>query len=143
VHTPTTPNTAPTITSIANQTVDKDGTSQALSFTIGDKESPVELLNVTGTSDNQALVRSGDANDIFISPNPVAARTVLIKPVVGQVGTATITITVTDGGTPGGAPLNASTSFTVTVLTTKRRPSQRCRAKLLNAIKQPHRQRLR
>jgi hypothetical protein len=42
-----------------------------------------------------------------------ASRTIFVQPAAGQSGTATITLTVTDGGP--GTPKTAQTSFTVTV----------------------------
>ncbi len=48
-------NTPPTITTIVNQTINEDNSTGALSFTVGDAETPLEDLNVTGSSDNTAL----------------------------------------------------------------------------------------
>ena len=50
----------PTITDITNQTIDEDGATVALPFTIGDVETPAASLTVTASSSDQTLVP--DAN---------------------------------------------------------------------------------
>src|SRR5213076_2163404 len=49
-------NDPPSITSIANQTILEDGTTGALSFTIGDIDSAIGSLSVSGSSSDTALV---------------------------------------------------------------------------------------
>jgi hypothetical protein len=39
-----------TISQIANQTIDEDGQTSAVSFTIGDSDTPVDSLVVTASS---------------------------------------------------------------------------------------------
>jgi hypothetical protein len=84
---------APTISAIANQVTLINTPTGAISFTIGDGETPPENLVVTGTSSNTTLVENGD---IFIGGTG-ANRAVTIFPNQGQTGTTTITISVTDG----------------------------------------------
>ena len=98
-------NDAPTITTVADQTINEDGATGALTFTIGDLETSARLLTVTQTSSNTTLV---PASTIVLGGTG-AARTVNVTPVVNQAGTATITLTVSDG------VATASTSFLLTV----------------------------
>jgi gliding motility-associated-like protein len=98
-------NTPPTITPIVNQTIDEDNSTSAIAFTVGDTETPLGSLVVTGSSDNTALVPN--ANIVFGGSG--ASRTVSITPLADQNGTATITLTVNDGTT------TAQTTFQVTV----------------------------
>ena len=102
---PVTPNTPPTISAVANVSTMKNNATTALSFTIGDGESPASGLTMSASSSNTALVPL--ANIVFGGSD--VNRTVTVTPASGQVGTATITITVSDGTT------TTSTSFDVTV----------------------------
>jgi autotransporter-associated beta strand protein len=99
-------NTNPTITDIANQSVPSGGNTGALAFTVGDAETAVGSLSVSGSSSNTGLVPNG--NIVFGGSG--ASRTVTVTPVSGLSGSATITITVTDGGA-----LTAQDTFTLTV----------------------------
>ena len=98
-------NDLPTITGISDQTILENSNTGALTFTIGDVETPASSLNVSGASSNTTLVP--DAN-IVLEGND-EDRTVTVTPVAGQTGTATITITVSDGS------LDASINFVLTV----------------------------
>jgi hypothetical protein len=86
-------NTPPTISSIADRVIAMDGVTPAISFTIGDAETPVASLTVSGSSDNAALVLPADI--AFGGSN--GNRTVTVTPEPGQTGVANITITVDDG----------------------------------------------
>jgi autotransporter-associated beta strand protein len=99
-------NTNPTITDIANQSVPSGGNTGALAFTVGDAETAVDSLSVSGSSSNTGLVPNG--NIVFGGSG--ASRTVTVTPVSGLSGSATITITATDGGA-----LTAQDTFTLTV----------------------------
>jgi subtilisin-like proprotein convertase family protein len=101
-------NTAPTITSLTNQTVNKNTSTSAQSFNINDTETPTSLT-VSASSSNTTLVPAGN---IAISGTG-NTRTVVVTPANNQVGSATVTVTVADGG-----GLTASSNFTVTVLQT-------------------------
>ncbi|PYM89329.1 MAG: hypothetical protein DME04_26630 [Candidatus Rokuibacteriota bacterium] len=98
-------NTAPTITPIANQTINEDTATGALSFTVGDAETAPGSLTVSGSSSNLGLVPNG--NIVFGGSG--ANRTVTVTPAANQNGTATITVTVSDG------QLSTPTSFLLTV----------------------------
>ena len=100
-----TSNTAPTISNIANQTTAQNTATAAIPFTIGDGQTSAGSLNVTGASSNPTLVPA--ANIVFGGSG--ATRTVTVTPALNQTGTATITVTVSDGS------LTASDSFVLTV----------------------------
>ena len=105
---PTLPtNTAPTITTIANQTVVVGTTTIGpLAFTVGDAETAAGNLTVSGTSSNLTLLPAANLSLGGIG----SARTITITPATGQTGTATVTLTVFDGA------LTAKTTFTITVI---------------------------
>jgi hypothetical protein len=86
-------NTPPTIASITDRVVAMDGVTPAISFTIGDAETPVASLTLSGSSDNATLVLPADI--VFGGSN--GNRTVTVTPEPGQTGVANITITVDDG----------------------------------------------
>jgi len=98
-------NDTPTISNIADQTINQDTSTGPLSFTIGDVETAAGSLTVTGSSSNPALVPN--ANIVFGGSG--ANRTVTVAPVAGQSGSSTITITVNDSA------LTASDTFVLTV----------------------------
>ncbi len=89
-------NTAPTITDITDQSVPSGGFTGALAFTVGDAQTAAGSLTVTGSSSNTTLVPN--ANIAFGGSG--ANRTVTVTPVSGLSGSAIITITVTDTGSP-------------------------------------------
>ena len=98
-------NDAPTITSIASQTTTAGAAVGPLAFTVGDAETAAGSLTVTGSSDNLTLVPSAN----ITLGGTGANRSVTVMPAAGQTGTATITLTVSDG------LLSAPTSFQLTV----------------------------
>ena len=99
-------NDLPTITSIANQTINEDTQTGDLGFTVGDVETAAGSLTLKAVSSNPTLVP--DANVTFSGSG--ASRTVRVTPAAQGFGSATITVTVTDAD--GGA---ASRSFAVNV----------------------------
>ena len=98
-------NTAPTITSITNQITTVNTPEAAVPFTIGDAQTAASNLVLTALSANPTLVPSN--NIVFGGAG--ANRTVTITPASNQLGTATITLIVSDGS------LSASNSFVLTV----------------------------
>jgi VCBS repeat-containing protein len=99
-------NDLPTITSVAGPTINEDSSTDPMTFTVGDVETAVGSLTVTGSSDNTDLV----ANDGIVFGGSGADRTVTVTPLANANGQATITLTVTDGD--GGTE---TTTFTVDV----------------------------
>lgn len=100
------PNTPPTISDITDKTTPANHSIGPIAFTIGDAETSVTNLTLTGTSSNQALV---PASHITFGGSG-ANRTVTIDPVAGLDGSVIITVIVTDG-----ASATTSDSFVLTV----------------------------
>jgi hypothetical protein len=86
-------NLPPTISVIPDQETVKNVPVGPISFTVGDLETPVGQLMVSGRSSNAALVPDG--NILFGGTG--ANRTVLIVPAAASSGETMITITVDDG----------------------------------------------
>src|SRR5207244_11969420 len=79
----------------------EDTPSSTIGLTVGDAETPAANLTVSGSSSIQTLVPN--ANIVFGGTG--ANRTVTLTPAANQFGTATITLTVSDG------QLSTSTGF--------------------------------
>lgn len=103
--TTTTSNTAPVVSTIANQTNTANKATAPIAFTISDKETAATSLTLTGTSSNTTLVPN--ANIVFGGSG--TNRTVTVTPATNQTGSATITVKVSDG------TLTSSATFTLTV----------------------------
>jgi hypothetical protein len=103
----------PTISNIADTSTNEDVFTGAIGFTVGDAETAVGSLTVSGTSSNTALVPN--ANIVFGGSG--ASRTVTITPAANQNGTATITVQVSDGTN------TASDTFVLTVNAVNDAPS--------------------
>jgi hypothetical protein len=86
-------NDAPTISSIPNQSTAANTPTPAISFTVGDIETPAGNLLVTGSSSDQTLVPNAN----IVLGGSGASRTVTLTPAPNVSGTVTITITVSDG----------------------------------------------
>ncbi len=99
-------NDPPTISNIADQSINQGGATAALPFVIGDTETPVASLTVSATSSNPTLVPT---NSIVLG-GAGANRTVSVTPPANRSGIAVITVLVADssGGT-------ATDQFTLTV----------------------------
>jgi hypothetical protein len=87
-------NAAPTISSIASQTIDEGGATDVLAFTIGDAETSADALTVSVSSSNSSVVPA----DGFEMAGGGSSRSLMIFPAAEQSGTATITVAVRDGG---------------------------------------------
>jgi hypothetical protein len=98
-------NTPPTISDVADLTTDEDTETPALGITIGDAENTTASLTLSGASSNPLLVPN--ANIVFSGTG--ANRSVTVTPAANQSGTATITLTVSDGG------LTATDTFVLNV----------------------------
>ena len=97
-------NDPPAISGLTNISAQED-VPVAVPFTIGDLETPPSLLVVTATSSNTNLV----PNTGLLLDGAGTNRTLLIVPSSQQSGTATITLSVSDGVT------NSTKSFILTV----------------------------
>jgi formylglycine-generating enzyme required for sulfatase activity len=98
-------NSAPAITSVADQIIAISASTEALPFTINDAHTSASSLTLSGSSSNTTLVPN--ANIVFGGSG--ANRTVTVTPASNQSGTATITVTVSDGS------LSTSDTFVLTV----------------------------
>ena len=108
-------NTPPTISAIANVAINANTATGAIAFTVSDPESAAASLTVSATSSNTTLVPNAN----IVIGGSGSSRTVTVTPAFNQIGTTTITLTVSDGA------LTASTSFVLTVnnLTTAQPPT--------------------
>ena len=111
-------NELPTLDALADLTIDEDAAEQAVNLAgITDGDSGTQPLRVTASSSTPSLIP--DPTVTYTSPN--ATGSLAFTPVADQSGTATITVTVEDGGldndlnTPGD---NATFSRTFDVLVT-------------------------
>ncbi|HRQ60520.1 MAG TPA: cadherin-like domain-containing protein, partial [Alphaproteobacteria bacterium] len=86
-------NTAPTISAISDQTINEDGNTGALAFTVGDAETAAASLSVSATSSDTALIPNGN----LVISGAGANRTITVTPTANLSGTATITVSVDDG----------------------------------------------
>lgn len=86
-------NDAPTVTAIADQTINQGGSLAPVPFTVGDLETAPGSLVVTASSSNVTLVPNGN----IVLGGGGANRTIALTPAAGQYGSATITISVSDG----------------------------------------------
>ncbi len=84
-------NDLPTITAIADQSINEDG-SASVAFTIGDVETAAGSLTVAATSSNTALVPNAN----LVLGGSGASRTLAVTPVANAFGTATISVQITD-----------------------------------------------
>ena len=100
-------NSPPTISAIANLTMNSNTVIAPIAFTVGDAETAASNLTLWASSDNLGLVPSN-----IVLGGSESNRTVMITPVLGQTGIANIAITVSDGSA------TASTTFQVTVRST-------------------------
>ncbi len=88
-------NDAPAISSIPNATIPAGTSSGPLAFTVSDLETPAGNLTLLASSSNPALL----PNAGIAFGGTGANRTVTLNPVAGQAGTATVTVSLSDGAT--------------------------------------------
>jgi hypothetical protein len=90
-------NDTPTVSDVADQTIDEDTATGLLAFSVGDVETdPADLL-VTASSSNQALVPNGN----LVVGGSGANRTLIATPLPDQFGSTTITLSASDGDLTG------------------------------------------
>lgn len=99
-------NTPPTISDIADQTVDTNMSTAALMFTISDLETAAGDLLLSATSSNPSLVTQFG----MVFGGSGTDRTITVTPAFNQSGTTTISVTVTDE-----AGLTNTDTFVLTV----------------------------
>jgi hypothetical protein len=99
----------PTITGVGPQQTVANRQTAPIPVTVGDDLTPVGQLVVRGTSGNTTLVPDGNIA-ITTPAGNAAQRNVVITPAPNQVGTALITLTVTDLDN-----MSTNTVFTLTV----------------------------
>ncbi len=106
----TPPNQAPTLNAIGNITINEDAPQQSvnLSGITSGSANEAQTLTVTAVSGNTALI----PNPTVSYTSPSSTGTLFFTPTPNASGTATITVTVNDGGS-----INATTtrSFVITV----------------------------
>ena len=98
-------NAAPTLSAISNQVTLVNTPTTAIPFTIGDEQTAASNLVLRAFTSNAALVPT---NQIVFGGSG-SNRTVTVTPTSNQLGSATISLTVSDGS------LTASNSFVLTV----------------------------
>ena len=86
-------NQLPTLTNPGNQTIFENKATNVLNFTVADQESSASTLVVTTSSSDTTLV----PNTNIVLGGSGANRTVRVTPAIGLSGSATITLTVSDG----------------------------------------------
>jgi hypothetical protein len=102
-------NQQPTLTNPGNQTIFENAATNVLSFTVADEDMSASSLVVSASSSDTTLVPNAN----IVLGGSGGNRTVRVTPAVGQTGTATITLNVSDG------TANSTASFQLTVLPTK------------------------
>ena len=103
-------NNAPTISNITDRSIALPNNSGAIAVTIGDVETAASSLTLTRASSNPTLVPLSGV----VFGGSGANRTVTVTPAANQLGSSTITVSVSDG------VLTASDTFLVTVTGTAR-----------------------
>ena len=98
-------NTAPTVSAVSSRSIQEDSSTGSISFSISDRETSASYLSVYAYSSNPSLV----PNSNISLGGSGSSRTVTVRPAANAYGTATITLSVSDGSNW------ASTSFAVTV----------------------------
>jgi hypothetical protein len=99
-------NTVPRITGLANQMVNQDTSTGALSFTVNDAESGAGAVTVTASSSDASIV----AQDAIVLTGTGGSRSIEVVPSEDATGSVNIAVTATD---PQG--LSNSVTFGVTV----------------------------
>jgi hypothetical protein len=98
-------NDPPTISALPDRGIDEDTTTGPIAFAVGDLESAPEALTVTATASDATLLPPGS----IVLGGSGAARVLSLTPAPNQNGSATITLTVSDG------LASTTTRFTLTV----------------------------
>lgn len=98
-------NDAPTITAITDRLINEDANTGTLAFTIGDVDTALASLTVSGSATDPVLVPSTG----IVFSGATASRTVTVTPAANRSGACVINLTVSDG------IRSTATSFSLTV----------------------------
>ncbi len=98
-------NDVPSISNVGDQTTDEDVATSAINFAVDDIETSAGTLTVSATSSDPTLVPNG----AIAFGGSGANRSVIVTPAANRSGSATITLTVSDGTS------TTSDSFVLTV----------------------------
>jgi hypothetical protein len=101
-------NDPPSISSIADLTIDQGSSTGPILFSVADLETPASNLVVSAVASNSVLV---PVSGVVLSGTD-SARSVTVTPSPDQAGTSAITLSVSDGAA------SASSSFTMVVSST-------------------------
>jgi hypothetical protein len=112
------PNQQPTLNTLANVTINENATAQTVSLAgiSSGSVSENQTLTVTATSSNPTLIPNPSVT--YTSPN--ATGSISFAPTFNNNGTATISVTVNDGGTTNNT---ITRTFTVTVRSVNQVPT--------------------
>jgi hypothetical protein len=88
-----TSNNPPTISYIPNQTTTPNTPVGPIAFTVSDAETPAASLTVSAQSSNQGLLPNAN----LVLGGSGGARTITLTPAGGQLGSALVTVSVSDG----------------------------------------------
>ncbi len=105
-------NLAPKVSAVADQTIPEDS-GVVVGLSVSDAESSPASLVVTGSSSDTGLV----PNDSLVPGGSGSNRTLQVTPAANQFGTATITLSVSDGSA------TTTTTFLLTVLSVNDAPT--------------------
>ena len=94
-----------TVSSISDQTINQNTSTGPIAFTVADVEVSAANLQLSASSSNPTLVPIS----AIVFGGSGSNRTVTATPALGQLGTATVTVTVNDG------PNDSTSSFLLTV----------------------------
>jgi hypothetical protein len=86
-------NIAPTISAIADQSIDEGQTLGPIDFVIDDVDTPLSDLEMNASCDNTSLIKNTDISIAGSGGN----RNITLNPVSGEWGSANISVTVSDG----------------------------------------------
>jgi O-glycosyl hydrolase len=102
-------NPAPTIDSVGDISIDKNSGAQIINLSgISDGEGFAQHLTILASSDNKTLIPDPTVDYLNGQPD----GTLSFIPAADMIGTATITLTITDNGTPTGIAME---QFTITI----------------------------
>ena len=85
-------NDPPSISSIADQTINEDSSMSPVGFTVSDSENPAGSLTVTASSSNTTLIANGN----ITLGGAGATRNIELSPQSNATGTAIVTVVVED-----------------------------------------------